>query len=177
MKTQTKTRKIVSVILIMAALALNIAVLCMEGNSIYLIVCTCLASVSLVAALQYVLMGSGKNAAKFLRLFTVICAVAQASNCLYVAHLEPIGIAFTAVSLILLLILAFWKDLGQRNTMAICGLLLAVKAFGVIGSLVKFHAFDGTVCRAAAETLLAVVLLLCYQAKYRDKAARGRKLD
>ena len=81
------------------------------------------------------------------------------------------------IKIVLLLILGFGKDLGKKNTWIIFYIVLAIEllfspAIQLINQL-SIEALSARIPSEIARLIIAGILGLCIEAKYRDKDARG----
>ena len=142
-------------------------------------------SLALICCIIYLWNGYSKKAAVFYKAFLVLTAVASmlsiavvvdtdAVNSNVVKFLE-LSVFIMAAKIVLLLVLAFWKDLGKRNTWIIFCVILALDLifgflFEDIASVRLFRA-GSAISRLLVDGTIAFAIL----GKYEDKESRGTK--
>jgi len=142
---------------------------------IYLQLCSLCALPAMLFAGYYMLMGYGKNAAKYFKIFAALAVFAQAAVLLAAM---PGGnsaqIVIASLSLLLQLLLLLGKNLGKTVSLTVCSAVI------VLAVLALLFGIDTTepllrIGRGVAVILLACLLWVITYAKYLDKTARGTK--
>ena len=141
--------------------------------------------IALTVGMVYVFMGFTKDAAPYLRYFMGFAALSELASIADVANMNvtPFGACFGAVIYGVYIILTVGKDLGKKQSLLLCVILLVLSVVMLIGSISSFPGLvlggntQGTLymIRSAAKVCLATTALLAIYAKYVDKASRGTK--
>lgn len=138
---------------------------------------------ALIFCFIYCWKGYSKSAAGFYKSFLVLTAAGSALSIAVVAIANTLGmglvkamvpaVAIMAVKIILLLILAFAKDLGKKNTEIVFWVLLVLDLlFGFMFadvSSVRLYRVGVVVSRLLVDGTIG----LSIRGKYKDKEARG----
>ena len=148
--------------------------------------------VALIVGILYLASGYSKSAAGFYKAFLTISALSaavaiipdvlsmQAGNVLDGAVIGSNGVNLTRILLhicevVILLLLAFGKDLGKHRTWIFFGVLLALNVMISILSLFYAHSFLITLLHSLIHLLMTGTIGLAIKGKYDDKDARGTK--
>ncbi len=146
--------------------------------------------VALIVGILYLVSCYSKSAAGFYKAFLTISALSaavaifsivlsmQAGNVLDGAVIGSNSVNFTRILLhicqvVILLLLAFGKDLGKHRTWIFFGVLLAVDVMISIMSLFYAPSFLITLLRSLTHLLMTGTIGLAIKGKYDDKDARG----
>lgn len=161
--------------------------LCRAGDAWALLVGEGLSLLSLVFAGYYMVAGYSKNAAKGYKAFAALFALSQAASLLAAVQGEYgwLSITCAAVSLALILVLLFGRNMGRTVSLTLCCVLMALRLAAVVsfsypdipgvtlpGDAAMITLLTG---RCAVTLLLACELCIMTYAKYLDKIARGAK--
>ena len=138
---------------------------------------------ALLLGVIYLLNEYGKQAAHYYKAFlaslTVETALLVLLDLLFdktqVVHIT--GAACEVAKIVLLCLLIFKKDLGERNTWILFGVLLTLDVVGIVLTFA-----DATpdllvyrIATACSRLVLTVTIGLAIRGKYADKARRGTK--
>ena len=140
-------------------------------------------TIMLLTGVLYLLHGYKKNAAFYYKTFILLLVLVN----LMVIIMDVIYAAMTgliiikcilyAIKIILLLLLAFKKDLGPQNTWIIFYIVVAVDIAALVVMLIIMATggFDsGNIIGVIAALIADVTLGLAIHGKYDDKKSRGR---
>ncbi|MBQ6782362.1 MAG: hypothetical protein IJP62_14225 [Treponema sp.] len=84
---------------------------------------------------------------------------------------------FYGAKIIVLFVLAFWKNLGKKKTVTLAFMLLAFDILAAVLWLIHLAStgFDFNIMGAVSAIVADVTVLLAVKGKYADKAERGSK--
>ncbi len=140
-------------------------------------------TIMLLTGVIYLLHGYKKNAAVYYKTFILLLVLVNLMVIIMdVIYATMTGIIIIkcllyAIKIILLLLLAFKKDLGPKNTWIIFYIVVAVDiaAFVVMLIIMAAGSFDnGNIIGVIAALIADVTLGLAIHGKYADKKSRGR---
>jgi len=139
--------------------------------------------VMLIMGLMYLLNEYGKNAAIYYKAFLILQVVISIGTVLLdVVFLKmdtflTVKCILFGVKMILLLILAFWKDLGKQKTWIFFWLVLCVDLVVLVMAVVHMSriGFDLSFIGYVTALVADGVIGLAIRGKYKDKEARGSK--
>ena len=158
-------------VLLLAAVAASIYVISMDESSLIVKICAGVTTVALLSAFAYLAMGATKNQASFYKLILLAFSLSEFG---IVGLSSTAGVEVNLLNALcygLVLILAVRENLGRTLSEIFCGAVVTLRIVAVVLSFKAtsdLHSFH-----AAAELVLAIVLLVCVVGKYRDKALRG----
>ena len=130
---------------------------------------------AMICGILYLTSGYSKRAAGYYKAFIVLAAAFNAVTVYTTIYSQGFGVGavMMIVKVLLLLALAFWPNLGKRNTWILFGIMLAIDLlFGVLfGS-------DSSVAVYRLILVLSKLVMdgtigLAIRGKYQDKDARG----
>lgn len=128
-----------------------------------------------VCGILYFLKGSGKQAAIYYQIFMLLIVFANLFHIGIAINSRGFDIAaiLLCAKVLILLLMTFWKDLGEKNSWILFSIVLIIDmAYGII-----FAPRNTLVFVIAADTLATLVLDgtigLAIRNKYADKQARG----
>ena len=134
-------------------------------------------AIALACGIVYLFNGYGKSVADYYKLFLIYVAV----NSLLIAGAIFIAVGFVVeeilllAKIVLLVVLAMWKNLGKTKSwivfILILGLDIALFITTLISSEISIHILVSLVTSLALDGIIAIAI----QGKYRDKAIRGTK--
>ena len=166
---------------VMAALATVLVILVIQRafkndgsfNDYYSIVIWVTTAWALAWAFLYLLKGYTKSAASYYKLFLAFLLLQFVANFIMpIVRGDILEIVLHAASILVLLILAFKKDLGGKNSQILFVVLAALQI--VITVLAILNRQSGMIVTNIARLLLIGTLGLMLEGKYADKRARGR---
>lgn len=180
-----KSISIAHVALMAILLFMNIQIL-INGYAIAAMKITAvLCILSIASSTMYVLGGSGKNVAKYYKLFTALFAVTEFVAFIGVAYVnnDLMRILVSAIILGLEIVLAVGKDLGRELSLSICAVLIIVTVIKTIYCLYNIPVFAGSGVSLSSpafmhnisSVVLSIIPLLMTIEKYIDKSQRGSK--
>lgn len=174
---------IIHILLMVVLLIMNIMILIDNHAVMAMKVCTALCIVTIVFSSLYVLGGSGKNVAKYYKLFTIAFVATEFVAFVGVAYVNDdlTRILVSAIILALIIILAIGKDYGKELSLTICVLLIIVSCIKTIYCIYNFPAthIDNTVLTRLvwmhniSSSVLSFLPLVMTIEKYIDKSKRG----
>ena len=130
---------------------------------------------ALVCGIIYLMSGYSKKAANYYKAFIVLAALFNAVTIYttFVSQGFGIGVIMMIVKVLLLLTLAFWPNLGKRNTWILFGIMLLIDVlFGILfgsDSSVAVYRFILVLSKLVMDGTIGLAI----RGKYQDKAARG----
>ncbi len=191
MKLSAKILSIVLCVLLIFSAICNIIIL--SGGQTYSIALKCISIIALIAiasAFYYTFRGYTKASAPAYKAYMIICAVYfqticcvnaiapnQYSNTLYVG----VFVASNSLLFGLFLLLGIAKDMGQKQTFAICIISLVLTLLALIECIFwdKSSLAVGLgyllLTRVLTRFLLTAVACFMVYFKYQDKTTRGTK--
>lgn len=186
MNNDLKTARIWCAIFIVLIIAAQIVVFLTPDTNSFLKVGTLLSTVALISALVYAMTSFGKKGAKFFMIYMLLFSLAEIPMLIsqIMAMVDRVSgsavqLLFTAVTVILLIILALMKDLGRKVSFSIVTVILIINLISAVISIAG-TAISGAVIglpvaiiHCGQTILLATVAYLLVQAKYTDKEERG----
>ena len=124
----------------------------------------------------YLLQGYSKKAASYYKAFMVLTAALSVLNIysVYVFRGFCLGVILIAVKVILLLALAFWKDLGKRNTWILFAIIIGIDLYIFVSSNHQNYLLY-RLAFVLSKLLMDGTIGLAIRGKYVDKDARGTK--
>ena len=139
--------------------------------------------VALILCFVYCWNHYSKQAAGYYKGFLCLSACASVLTVFAVSSVDAlnmnlasapvIAVAIMVVKAVLLLVLGFWKDLGEKNTWIVFYIILVlVMIFGFLFadvSSVRFYRIGQTIARLAVDGTIG----LSIRGKFEDKKARG----
>lgn len=180
-----KNISITHIILMAILLLMNIQII-FDGRAVMPMKITAvLCILSIASSTIYVLGGSGKNVAKYYKLFAILFALTEFIAFIGVAYVnnDLMRILVSAIILALVIILAVGKDYGRELSLSICVMLIIVTVVKMIYCLynVPISSLDGATLSSLAfmhnvsSVVLSIIPLLMTIEKYIDKSQRGSK--
>ncbi|MBR4257009.1 MAG: hypothetical protein IKQ18_07560 [Clostridia bacterium] len=135
----------------------------------------------LTVGIVYLLMQYGKQAASFYKAFLILhISVAVMTTVIYVFFSEPnvlyiTGSIIYAVKIAILLILAFWRDLGKKKTWILFYILLSLDLAILLLAIVymAINGFNITFMGFVSALVADGTIGLSVRGKYADKDKRG----
>ena len=132
--------------------------------------------VAYFVGLLYAFSGYKKDAARYYKIFMFLVAASEALS--FVGKLtrsEPSTLmtVLSGVCIAIALSLTIVKDLGNKFSIVLCSISIAIHLYNVIHTAIfasaKFQAISGPL----SDLILLIVALVFILAKYEDKFARG----
>ena len=144
---------------------------------------TLMVMVMLLTGVLYLVHGYKKNAAVYYKAFIILMVLVTLIDlitnmvCNAMNVLLIIRCALFAIKIILLLLLAFGKDLGQKKSWYILYVIVALDIAGIVVMFIVISGtgFDFSLIGAIAALVADVTLGIAIHGKYADKASRGRQ--
>lgn len=135
----------------------------------------------LTVGIVYLLKQYGKQAASFYKAFLILhVSVAVMTTVIYVFFSEPnvlyiTGSIIYAVKIAILLILAFWRDLGKKKTWILFYILLSLDLAILLLAIVymAINGFNITFMGFVSALVADGTIGLSVRGKYADKDKRG----
>ena len=134
---------------------------------------------AMICGFIYASKGYSKEAHNYYK--AMMCFYALSALIMIITAIRTSGFGLgelvAIIKIVLLLILGFGKDLGKKNTWIIFYIVLAIELlFSPTIQLINQLSGEALLARipsAIARLVIAGILGLCIEAKYRDKDARG----
>jgi hypothetical protein len=128
----------------------------------------------LAAGLYYLALGYEKDSAVFYRAFLILYAISNTVRLVYFMfrHSGFLPIAATTVTIIVVLVLLFVKDLGKQISWIAYGILIVAELL-LLPSFLKAGTSATLLISKLSDLLIAGTLGLMINGKYLDKDARG----
>ena len=167
---------------VMAALATVLIVLVLQRavsnsgsfNDYYSIAIWVTTAWALAWAFLYLFKGYTKSAAVYYKLFLAFLLLQFVVNFIMpIVRGDVLEIILHAVSILVLVVLAFGKDLGAKNSQILFVILAALQI--AITVLAIMSGLSGRIITNVARLLLIGTLGLMLEGKYADKRARGKR--
>ena len=167
--------------------AINIVSIVSPETSIWIRISSVLVVLALVAAIIYIAKGYSKDMAWAYFAF-LICYIGgllfSLINSAVLSH-NIFSIVIAAIVYGLVIAIAVSKDLGERNSMMFCGIIVLLCVIKFVENSAKHSIISpendalGTILsiRYASQLLLAILLTVITYAKYLDKADRKREAE
>lgn len=142
---------------------------------------TMVVTLMLITGILYLVRGYKKNAAvyylAFILLLVLVNLLVILIDILY-AHMSVLLIikcSLYAMKIVILLIMAFGKDLGSKRTWALLYVVVALDIAAMIVMLIYMsqNGFDFALMGVIAAIVADVTIGLAIRGKYADKASRG----
>ena len=137
-------------------------------------------ALAMICGFIYASKGYSKPAHRYYKAMMCFYAFSALNPILLSIRTSSFGLVelVAIIKFVLLLILAFGKDLGKKNTWIIFYIVLAMELLfslllAAMGSMVPDAALPAHIPAALARLVIVGILGLCVEAKYRDKDARG----
>ncbi len=142
---------------------------------------TLMVMVMLLTGVLYLVHGYKKNAAVYYKAFIILMVLVTLIDfitnmvCTAMNVLLIIRCTLFAIKIILLLLLAFGKDLGQKKSRYILYVIVALDIAGIVVMFIIMSdtGFDFSLVGAIAALVADVTLGIAIHGKYADKASRG----
>ena len=130
----------------------------------------------LAAGLYYLAFGYEKDSAIFYKAFMVLYALSNTIRLVFFVFRNAgfLPIAATAVTIIIVLVLAFAKDLGKKNSWIAYGILVTAELL-LAPKFMVAGVDSSLVISKLSDLLIAVTAGLMINGKYIDKDSRGTK--
>ena len=136
-------------------------------------------ALAMICGFIYANKGYSKEAHNYYK--AMMCFYALSALIMIITAIRTSGFGLgelvAIIKIVLLLILGFGKDLGKKNTWIIFYIVLAIELlFSPTIQLINQLSGEALLARipsAIARLVIAGILGLCIEAKYRDKDARG----
>lgn len=186
MNNDLKTARIWCAIFIVLIIAAQVVVFMTPETNSFMKIGTLLSTIALISALVYAMTGFGKRSAKFFMIYMLLFSVAEIPALIsqimsMVGHVSgaSVQLLFTAVTVILLIILALMKDLGRKVSFSIVTVVLIINLISAVISIAgtatsgAIIGLPVAIIHCGQTILLATVAYLLVQAKYTDKEERG----
>lgn len=132
--------------------------------------------VAYFAGILYTFRGYKKGAAKYYKVYMFLVAISETLSFIVKltrSEVTQINTVLSGVCVAIALSLTFIKDLGNKLSISLCSLSLAIHLYNliyvVLFSSTKFQAISGPISDLALIAITFVFVLV----KYEDKAARG----
>ena len=133
---------------------------------------------ALICCVFYARRGYQKEDAAYYKTFLVImavaCVLAIIASVLF-GNVMP-GVVFMGLKILLLLILAFLKDMGKLNTLMIFFIMLLVDVIYAFIGVVPDGYMLFKVISTVSNLLINATVLLAIRGKYADKEERGAEI-
>lgn len=190
--TLTKVQKILLLIMAVASVTFEIVIVInaktLDNLNLkvagYNVAATNLAfAAAMICGYIYANKGYTKDAGNFYKAMMAFYALTNIFPAVTLFRMSGFNLASVVniIKFVLLIVLAFGKDLGQKNTWIIFAIVfilellyapLSIMAVAPTNAQLSLGSYIST---AISRLVLAGLLGLCIVAKYRDKAARGSK--
>lgn len=133
--------------------------------------------ISLVMGIIYIAKGYSKPAAKYYKAFLLFTVLANAVSIIPGVMYRGFGgsFVFKLIKIVLLLVLFFYKDLGERNTWIVFALMLLADIIYTFFYDFTQEGASGVIALALSRLLSSGTIGLAIRGKYMDKKARGTK--
>lgn len=132
--------------------------------------------VAYFAGILYAFSGYKKEGAKYYKVFMFLVAASEIlSFAGKLTRSEPstLSVVLSGICIALMLALALVKDLGNKLSITLCSICLAIHLYNLIYTAInaaaKFQAITGPL----SDVILIIVALVFVIAKFEDKYARG----
>ncbi len=128
---------------------------------------------AIVSAILYLAKGYSKSGAVYYKLFLIFFLLLSALTLIKpILHGQTVILIPHAASLLILLVLTFWKDLGEKNSWILFWILAALQLAIAVPAF-----FSGNISRILdmiSHLLLVGTYGFMLMGKYEDKKERGR---
>jgi len=131
---------------------------------------------ALVCGIIYIVKGTTKKAASWLKYFEGFEGIAMLASVARVASIgkSTLSVVLTAFAFGLLCILCYAENLGKKRSYTIGIMLVIIEVIKIIKAFTTTLRFSRILVQCT-QLLIIVVLVLLLTYKYKDKEARGAK--